>query len=72
MDFEEEIPKNFSPTERGYQLIKEDLLQVIIKYRIYQENDLKILFGRTVLYNEKMNIDKLQSIFDEITVDLDA
>jgi len=45
---------------------------VIIKYRIYLENDLKILFGRTVLHNEKMNIDRLQEIFDEITTELDA
>ncbi|KAL4499273.1 hypothetical protein ABPG72_006859 [Tetrahymena utriculariae] len=71
VDFVDEIPKAKGVKESDYTYIKEALIQLLIKYRIYQERDMKILFGRTVVYNQHMKMDKLDQIFDEIKSELD-
>lgn len=47
------------------------IIEVIVEYRIFASDDLKVLEGRTLLHNKHMDRMKIEAIFKEIIDDLD-
>ena len=37
--------------EEAYAKIKSELVQIILNHRLYKEEDLNVLFSKTILYN---------------------
>lgn len=70
-DYLYEIPHTQGDDEEDYTFIKMRIIELIVKYRLFTTEDLKILEGRTLLDNKHMDRNKIMDIFKEILEDLD-
>lgn len=68
--FIEEVPRVEGNKPADYDNLKAQLVDVIIKYRLYKNDDLESLFGRALLYNKHLDRTKLLEICEEIKKDL--
>ena len=66
------IPEVKGKSENDYQDLKLKLIELIYQYRIFKNEDLESLFGRTLIHNKHMDSKKLQKIFKEIQDDFDS
>ena len=64
------MPQAGGNNEEAYLDIKKQLIQTIIKYEIYKNEDYESLFGRTLLYNQHLDPAKLKEIFEFIKEEL--
>ncbi|EGR30798.1 hypothetical protein IMG5_123410 [Ichthyophthirius multifiliis] len=62
-DFGDEIPKVKGNLQEDYDIIKQKLVFLIVKYRIYKEEDIEVLFARTTVHNRHLKMEKLDEIF---------
>ena len=54
--FVADIPDMDGDEEEDYQELQMRLIDTIIKHRIYKEEELQVLFGKTVTNNKDMNL----------------
>ena len=66
------IPKIKGKTLEDYNELKGRLIEVIYQYRVFKNDDLESLFGRTLLHNKHMDSKILQKIFKEIQEEFDS
>lgn len=66
------IPEIKGKTLEDYNELKGRLIEVIYQYRVFKNDDLESLFGRTLLHNKHMDSKRLQKIFKEIQEEFDS
>lgn len=66
------IPEIKGKTLEDYNELKGRLIEVIYQYRVFKNDDLESLFGRTLLHNKHMDSKRLQKIFQEIQEEFDS
>ena len=66
------IPEIKGKTQDDYNELKQRLIEVIYQYRVFKNEDLESLFGRTLLHNKHMDSKRLQKMFKEIQEEFDA
>lgn len=67
------IPKmNKNSEEDLYEKLKDELIEIINKNKIYDADSLETLFGRTLLHNPQMEKEKIEEIFINVFEELEA
>ena len=59
-------------SDQDYQSLKKQLIETIFSNRIYKNEDLDSIFGRTILYNQHLSSERLQDLFDFIKMEMDS
>lgn len=66
------VPQIKGRTEEDYELLKQKLIEIIFEYRVFKNEDLESLFGRTLINNKHLDPNRLHKIFNEIQEDFDS
>lgn len=66
------IPQIKGKNEESYNELKQKLIEIIFEYRVFRNDDLESLFGRTLINNKHMDSAKLHEIFREIQEEFDS
>jgi len=66
-----DIPTVEGDDEEAYQTLQMQLIDCIIKHRIYTDKDLEGLFNRTVVRNQHLQTEKMWDVFKNIKDEFD-
>jgi hypothetical protein len=62
-EFVDQVPKVSGNGPKDYEQLKKDLIGTIFKYRIYRGDDLESLFGRVLVHNTHLDLERCEQIF---------
>lgn len=66
------IPKINRNSQKDYEKLKNELIEIIYHNKIYDADNLETLFGRTLLHNPQMEKEKMEEIFINVFEELEA